>query len=46
MKNNPQVMNQRSQTKVLDWLYQEEGEDDFLMGRTPKDLGDTWEEEE
>jgi len=46
MKNKTQTMDRCSQTKVPDWLYQEVQEDDFLMGKTPKDLPDTWEEEE
>lgn len=46
MKNNTPVMNHRSQTKIPNWLYQEMQEDDFLMGKTPKDLSDSWEEEE
>ena len=47
MKKEPSVMDQRTQTRILDWLYQQvEGEDDFLMGKTPQDLSDTWEEEE
>jgi hypothetical protein len=46
MKNRTQVMEQRSQIKVPDWLFQETQEDDFLMGRVPKDLSGTWEEEE
>jgi hypothetical protein len=46
MKNKAPVMNERIQTKVPDWLYQEIQEDDFLMGKTPKDLPDTWEDEE
>jgi len=46
MKNKTQVMDQRNQIKVPDWLYHETEEDDFLLGRTPKDLPDTWEEEE
>jgi len=46
MKNKTQVMNQRSQTHIPDWLYQEVQEDDFLMGKTPQEFPDTWEEEE
>ena len=46
MKNKTLLMGERSQSKVLNWLYQEETEDDFLLGKTPKDLSDTWEDEE
>ncbi len=46
MKNKSQMMNQRSQTKTLDWLYQEEQEDDFLLGKIPSELRDILEEEE
>ena len=46
MKNKTQVMNQRNQTKILDWLSQEEQEDDFLRGKTPSVFQDSWEDEE
>ena len=46
MKNNTPVMDHRRQIKIPNWLYQEMQEDDFLMGKTPKDLSATWEEEE
>jgi hypothetical protein len=46
MKNNPQTMNQSSQTQMLDWLCQGEQEDDFLMGKTPSEFQDSWEDEE
>lgn len=46
MKNKTQVMEERSQTKIPDWLYLETQEDDFLMGKTPKDLPDVWGDEE
>ncbi len=46
MKNKTPMTDHRSQTKIWDWLYQETQEDDFLVGKTPKDLADTWEEEE
>ena len=46
MKNKPPLMDQNSQTRILDWLYLEEEQDDFLMGRTPKELSENWEEEE
>jgi hypothetical protein len=46
MKNKTQLVNRFNQTKILDWLYQEEEEDDFLTGITPKNLGDIGEEEE
>jgi hypothetical protein len=46
MKNKSQQMNQRSQTKVLDWLYQEEENDDFLLGKTPRELQDIEDDEE
>jgi hypothetical protein len=46
MKNKPQFMDQRSQTKILDWLCLGEEQDDFLMGKTPIEFSDSWEEEE
>ncbi len=46
MKNKTQMMNQRSQTKILDWLCQEEQEDDFLLGKTPSEPRDIREDEE
>jgi len=46
MKNKTQIMDYRSQSKVPNWLYQEIQEDDFLMGKTPQELPDSWEEEE
>jgi hypothetical protein len=46
MKNKAQYMSPRTQTSIFDWMYVEEQDDDFLMGKTPKDLSDAWEEEE
>jgi hypothetical protein len=40
-----QMMNPRSQTKSLDWMYEEQDED-FLLGKTPHEIVDLWEEEE
>ncbi len=40
------MINQRSQTQTLDWLYQEGQEDDFLLGKTPSQSRDVWEDEE
>lgn len=45
MKNKSLMMNQRNQTKALDWLYQEE-EDDFLLGKIPSEFKEMWEDEE
>ena len=45
MKNKTPVMYQSGQTRDLDWLYQE-GEDDFLLGKTPIEIQDMWEDEE
>ena len=45
MKNKTPVMNQRDQTKVLDWLYHEEDED-FLLGKVPNEFKGIWEDEE
>ena len=46
MKNKIQVMEQRDQSRILDWLYLQEQEDDFLMGMIPSDLPDIREDEE
>jgi len=46
MKNKTHGLIQRSQNEVPGWLYNEIQEEDFLLGKTPKDLTDTWEEEE
>ena len=46
MKNRTPVMDQYRQISIPDWMYHEIQEDDFLLGKTPKDLGDSWEEEE
>jgi hypothetical protein len=46
MKNKTPVMNQCRQTRLLDWLYQEEQEDDFLLGITPNEFQEIMEEEE
>jgi hypothetical protein len=45
MKNKTPVMNQRHQTTGFAWL-QEEQEDDFLIGKTPNEFQETWEDEE
>jgi hypothetical protein len=44
MINKTPGMKQRNQ--VPDWLYQEIEEVDFLMGKTPQDFPDIWEDEE
>jgi hypothetical protein len=46
MKSRVPVTNLQDQTRTFYWLYQEDQEDDFLTGKTPKDLSDAWEEEE
>ena len=46
MKSKTQLMDHRSKDKIFDWLYQENQEDDFLIGKTPIDLQNTWEDEE
>ncbi len=46
MKNKTQEVIQRYQDKFLDWLCKEVDEDDFLLGKTPRELGDIREEEE
>lgn len=46
MKNKTQSITPRSETKVLDWLNQEEQEEDFLLGKTPQDFQDIEDEEE
>jgi hypothetical protein len=47
MKNKTQLLDQYSQLRIPDWLFMETQEYDFLIGKTPMDLGDdTWEEEE
>ena len=46
MKNKATCIDQRSEIRIPDWLFHEAQEDDFLMGKLPKDLGDAWEEEE
>jgi hypothetical protein len=45
MKNKTLIMVKRVKTQVPDWLYQDAQDDDFLMGKTPLDLEDAWEEE-
>jgi len=46
MNNKAPVMDQHNEIRIPDWLYGETQEDDFLMGKTPTELQDTWEEEE
>ena len=46
MKNKMQMMNQCSHSKILDWLCQEEPEDDFLLGKAPGEFQDILEREE
>lgn len=45
MKNKAPVVDQHSQIRAQDWIFWETQDDDFLMGKTAKDLGDTWEED-
>jgi len=46
MKNKTPMLDQRNQNKILNWLYQEEEKDDFLMGITPQNFDETWEDDE
>jgi hypothetical protein len=46
MKNRILDMDGRTQTKLPTWLYQEVQEDDFLLGKTPIKIQDTWDDEE
>jgi len=46
MKAKTQLTDHRVKGKIFDWLYQENQEDDFLIGKTPIDLQNTWEDEE
>ena len=46
MKDKTQMASYRGETKPMNWLYHEELEDDFLLGKTPKSFSDTWEDEE
>ena len=43
MRNGTPIMD--GQMRGQGWLYQETDGDDFLIGKTPKDLSETWEEE-
>jgi hypothetical protein len=45
MKDKAQVMEQRNHTNLSWFTPQEAQEDDFLLGKTPVYLEDTWEEE-
>jgi hypothetical protein len=38
MKNKTQLLDQRNQTKIPDWLFHEDEEDDFLLGKNPSDI--------
>ena len=46
MKNRPLKINTFSDTIELDWLWQEQQEEDFLSGKSPQDLQDIIEDEE
>ena len=46
MKNKILVMDQRHQSRTSDWLFLQEQEDDFLLGKLPNDLPDIREDEE
>lgn len=46
MNNMTPGIKQSTEIKVPAWLYQDVQDDDFLMGKTPKNLEDTWEDEE
>jgi len=46
MKNKTQGVIQRYQDKFLDWLCKEVDEDDFLLGKIPREFNGIEEEEE
>jgi len=41
-----QMLGQNRKVKISRWLGQDTEDDDFLMGKTPCNLSDSWEEEE